>query len=48
MVAIRIPFADRFLLDDLTHENVGLALLAIALTIYPNAITRSQPKAKKV
>jgi hypothetical protein len=33
MVAIRIPFADMFLLDDLTHENVELALLAIAFTI---------------
>lgn len=31
MVAIQIPFANMFLLDDLTHENVGLALLAIAL-----------------
>jgi hypothetical protein len=48
MVAIRIAFADRFLLDDLTHENVGLALLAIALTIYPKAIARLQPKSKKI
>jgi hypothetical protein len=36
------------LLDDLTHENVELALLAIALTIYPNAIARLQPKSKKI
>ncbi len=48
MVAIQIPFADRFLLDDLTHENVGLALLTIALTIYPKAIARLQPKSKKI